>query len=292
MDIIVASHSGLCYGVKRALTLAQRTRRRRPGRVVTLGELIHNPKVIADLEALGLESVDDPADVGEGTVVIRSHGVAPAVYQALKRKGIEVVDATCPIVKRIQQLVEGLARREVDIVIVGDPAHPEIRGLLGYGRGRGRIIEHEPQARALPRRKHRAVLAQSTQDALLFGRVVAALLERTDKLEVYNTICRSTQTRQKSTSDLAGRVDVLFIVGGRNSSNTHKLYEISKRILPRTYFIENAGQITPRLLKHAEVVGISGGASTPPEAIAEAVAKIRNSFEHSLPQENRVPCQS
>jgi 4-hydroxy-3-methylbut-2-enyl diphosphate reductase len=153
-------------------------------------------------------------------------------------------------------------------------------------------VENEAQARSLPRRQHRAVLAQSTQDALLFGRVVAALLERTDKLEVYNTICRSTQTRQKSTSDLAGRVDVLFIVGGRNSSNTHKLYEISKRILPRTYFIENASQITPRLLKQAEVVGISGGASTPPEAIAEAVAKIRNSFEHSLPQENRVPCQS
>ncbi len=204
MEIIIASHSGLCYGVKRALTLAKQTRRRRSGRVLTLGELIHNPRVIADLEALGLESVDDPAAVGEGTVVIRSHGVAPAVYRALKKKGIEVVDATCPIVKRIQQLVEGLARRQADIVIVGDPAHPEIRGLLGYSRGRGRIVENEAQARSLPRRQHRAVLAQSTQDALLFGRVVAALLERTDKLEVYNTICRSTQTRQKSTSDLAG----------------------------------------------------------------------------------------
>ena len=292
MDIIIASHSGLCYGVKRALTLAKQTRRRRAGRVLTLGELIHNPRVIADLEALGLESVDDPADVGEGTVVIRSHGVAPDVYRALKKNGIEVVDATCPIVKRIQQLVEGLARRQADIVIVGDPAHPEIRGLLGCRRGRGRIIENEAQARSLPRRQRRAVLAQSTQDALLFGRVVAALLERTDELEVYNTICRSTQTRQKSASDLAGRVDVLFIVGGRNSSNTHKLYEISKRILPRTYFIENAGQITPRLLKQAEVVGISGGASTPPEAIAEAVAKIRNSFEHSSLRENPVQCQS
>ena len=292
MDIIIASHSGLCYGVKRALTLAKQTRRRRPGRVVTLGELIHNPRVIADLRGLGLESVDDPAEVGEGTVVIRSHGVAPAVYQALKRKGIEVVDATCPIVQRIQQLVERLARRKADIIIVGDPAHPEIRGLLGFSRGRGRIIENETQARALPRRQQRAVLAQSTQDALLFGRVVAALLERTDQLEVHNTICRSTQTRQKSTSDLAGRVDVLFIVGGRNSSNTRKLYELSKRILPNTYFIENASQITPRLLRQAEVVGISGGASTPPEAIAEAVAKIRNSFEHSSPRENPVQCQS
>ncbi|OGD18523.1 MAG: 4-hydroxy-3-methylbut-2-enyl diphosphate reductase [Candidatus Aminicenantes bacterium RBG_16_63_16] len=292
MEIIIASHSGLCYGVKRALTLAKQTRRRRSGRVMTLGELIHNPRVIADLKTLGIESVDDPAAADEGTVVIRSHGVAPDVYRVVKKRGIEVVDATCPIVKRIQQLVEGLARRQADIVIVGDPAHPEIRGLLGCSRGRGQIVENEDQARRLPRRKERAVLAQSTQDGLLFGRVVAALLERTEKLEVYNTICRSTQTRQKAASDLAARVDVLFIVGGRNSSNTRKLYEISKRILPATYFIENAGQITPRLLRRAKVVGISGGASTPPEAIAEAVAKIRNSFEHSSQRENRVQCQS
>jgi len=115
MEIIIASHSGLCYGVKRALTLAKQTRRRRAGRVMTLGELIHNPRVIADLKALGIESVDDPAAAAEGTVVIRSHGVAPGVYQALKKKKIEVVDATCPIVKRIQQLVEarfGLAPEE------------------------------------------------------------------------------------------------------------------------------------------------------------------------------------
>jgi 4-hydroxy-3-methylbut-2-enyl diphosphate reductase len=292
MEIIVASHSGLCYGVKRALTLAKQTRRQRTGRVMTLGELIHNPRAIADLKALGLESVDDPAAADGGTVVIRSHGVAPGVYRALKRKRIEVIDATCPIVKGIQQLVERLARQKAEIVIVGDPAHPEIRGLIGYSRGRGQIIENEDQARRLPHRKNRAVLAQSTQDILLFGRVVAALLERTDKLEVYSTICRSTQTRQKATSDLASRVDVLFIVGGRNSSNTRKLYEISKRILPKTYFIESASQITPRLLGQAKVIGISGGASTPPEAIAEAVAKIRNSFEHSSQRENRVQWQS
>lgn len=292
MEIIIAANSGLCYGVKRALALAKQTRRRRAGRVITLGELIHNPRVIADLKEIGLESVDKPSAAREGTVVIRSHGVAPSVYRTLEKKKIQIVDATCPIVKRIQGLVEGLARRKADIVIVGDPAHPEIQGLLGCSRGRGKIIENEDQARSLPRRRNRAVLAQSTQDVLLFGRVVAALLERTEQLEVYNTICRSTQTRQKSTSDLASRVDVLFIVGGRNSSNTNKLYEISKRILPNTYFIENASQITPRLLKQAKVVGISGGASTPPEAIAEAVAKIRNSFEHSSQRENRVQWQS
>lgn len=292
MEIIIASNSGLCYGVKRALALAKQTRRRRSGPVVTLGDLIHNPRVIADLKSLGLESVENPAAAEGGTVVIRSHGVAPGVYRALKSRKIEIVDATCPIVKRSQRLVERLARRPAEIVIVGDPAHPEIQGLIGYSRGRGKIIENEDQARALPRRKSRAVLAQSTQDVLLFGRVVAALVERTERLEVHNTICRSTQTRQNSTSELASRVDVLFIVGGRNSSNTRRLYEISKRIQPNTHFIDNACQITPRLLKQAKVVGISGGASTPPEAIAEAVARIRNSFEHSSQRENRVQWQS
>jgi 4-hydroxy-3-methylbut-2-enyl diphosphate reductase len=292
MEIIIADNSGLCYGVKRALQLAHSTRRRRKGRVLTLGELIHNPMAIADLKKRGIQAVRDPVSIREGTVIIRSHGVAPAVYRALKKKRIEIVDATCPIVKKIQRLVEGLAKRHEEIIIVGNREHPEIKGLIGYSDGRGRIIEDEDQARRLPSRKKRFVLAQSTQDLFLFGRVVAALLERTGELGVYNTICRSTQTRQRSTSELAARVDTLFIVGGKNSSNTHKLYQISKRVQPNTHFIEGAGQITPRLLRGAKRIGISGGASTPPEAIEEAVAKIRSGFEHQPHRESIIQWQS
>ena len=292
MEIIIADKSGLCYGVKRALQLSFNTRRRRKGRVQTLGELIHNPMAIADLKKRGIQAVRDPDSIGEGTVIIRSHGVAPAVYKALKKKRIEIVDATCPIVKKIQRLVEGLAKKGQEIIIVGDPEHPEIQGLVGYSGGRGRIVVNEDQARRLPPKKKRFVLAQSTQDLFLFGRVVAALLERTGELGVYNTICRSTQTRQRSTSELAARVDTLFIVGGKNSSNTHKLYQISKRVQPNTHFIESAGQITPRLLREAKRIGISGGASTPPEAIEEAVAKIRSGFEHQSHQESIIQWQS
>jgi 4-hydroxy-3-methylbut-2-enyl diphosphate reductase len=132
------------------------------------------------------------------------------------------------------------------------------------------------------------VLAQSTQDPFLFEKVVGSLIERTAELHVYNTICTSTQTRQKSTSELAARVDVLFIVGGKTSSNTHKLYQISKRILPNTHFIETAAQIRPRMFRGARRVGISGGASTPPEAIEEAVAKIRGSFCQKSHREKRI----
>jgi 4-hydroxy-3-methylbut-2-enyl diphosphate reductase len=285
MEIIVAEECGLCYGVRRALTLAQRTRRAKTGPVATLGSLIHNPRVLADLEAQGIHAAAAPGDVRSGTVIIRSHGVSPAVYHRLARRKIDVVDATCPIVKKIQKLVESLARRVPEIVIVGDREHPETQGLLGYTRGRGLVVDSEEAARALPHRKTRAVLAQSTQDLEMFQRITAALLGRTRELSVYNTICDSTRTRQKATAELAASVDTLFIVGGKSSSNTAKLFELSRRILPRTYFIESAGDITPAMLRGAERVGISGGASTPPEAIQEAVEAVRRRFEQNSVRE-------
>jgi 4-hydroxy-3-methylbut-2-enyl diphosphate reductase len=292
MEIIIAKNSGLCYGVKRALHLAKETRRRTRGKVSTLGDLIHNPKVIADLKKKGIDSARSLAEVAAGTVIIRSHGVSPEVYRTLKRKKIEIVDATCPIVKKIQDLVASLARTKNEIVIVGNREHPEIQGLIGYSRGRGVIVESEARAAGLPFRRKRAVLAQSTQDRYLFEKVAAVLVGKTGELAVYNTICHSTQTRQKSTSELAGRVDTLFIIGGKSSSNTNKLYQISKRILPNTHFIENADQITPEMLEGATTIGLSGGASTPPEAIREAVAKIAGSFKKPSPRESCVQCQS
>ena len=279
MEIIIAENSGLCYGVKRALNIARRTRRAVIGPVSTLGDLIHNPRVVADLRNRGVSSAEAARDIKEGTVIIRSHGVSPAIYRALARKNLEIVDATCPIVKEIQKLIESLTRKNMEVIIVGDREHPEIRGLIGHSRSRGIIVENEAQARELPRRKTRAVVAQSTLDVELFERIIAALVDRTDELSVHNTICRSTRTRQTSTSELASRVDTLFIVGGRASSNTRKLYRISKRILPRTFFIETADEITPKMLRGARTIGISGGASTPPEALQEAAARIKTDFE-------------
>ncbi len=291
MEIIIAKNTGLCYGVKRALKMAKETRRRTVGQVFTLGDLIHNPRVIADLKNQGILSTDDLDSLKKGMVIIRSHGVSPEVYKHLQRKKIEAVDATCPIVKKIQKLVAKLAVEKQEIVIVGNKQHPESKGLIGYSRGRGIIIENENQAASLPPRKKRAVLAQSTQDLFLFERIVAVLIKKTEELRVFNTICHSTQTRQRATSELASLVQALFIVGGKNSSNTHKLFQISKRILPRTYFIENAGQIRPSMLRGAKKIGISGGASTPPEAIEEAVEKIKQSFEQQSREESRVQCQ-
>jgi 4-hydroxy-3-methylbut-2-enyl diphosphate reductase len=288
MEIIIAKNAGLCYGVRRALGLAKRVRQTHEGRVLTFGELIHNPQVVEDLRRQGIESVDRLGRTGRATVIIRSHGVSPEVYDRLRRRKLEVVDATCPIVQGIQSLVARLARRRSEIVIVGNPRHPEIRGLLGFSRGKARVVDSEAQVERLPYRRSRAVLAQSTQDRDLFERLVSRLGTKTGKLTVFDTICASTRTRQQSTAELAARVDALFIVGGRNSSNTRRLYEISKRILPRTYFVETAAGIRPRMLARARRLGISGGASTPPEAIRQAADRIQTLLKPKSHQESSV----
>ncbi|MBN2245790.1 MAG: 4-hydroxy-3-methylbut-2-enyl diphosphate reductase [Candidatus Aminicenantes bacterium] len=288
MEIFVAEESGLCYGVKRALRIAKKTRETRGSNIYTFGDLIHNPQVISDLENRGIHSIDDLEKINSGTVIIRSHGVSPDIYTKLSEKNIETIDATCPIVKKIQQLVEKLAKKEEEIIIVGNKEHPEIQGLIGYSQGKGIIVENESQVKNLLPRKKRVVLVQSTQDLFLLKKVAASLIEITEELKIYNTICQFTQTRQNSTSELAAHVDVLFIIGGKNSSNTRKLYEISKRILPNTYFIENPDKITPAMLEGAEKIGLSGGASTPPEAIQEAVAKIKKSFTQQQYQREKI----
>jgi len=292
MEIIVAENCGLCYGVKRALRIAKETREIKKGKVFTLGDLIHNPRVVSELKNLGIEPVKKLEDIQVGTIIIRSHGVSPENYRLLTQKKIEMVDATCPIVKKIQKLVERLAKEKEEIVLVGNKKHPEIKGLIGYSQKKGIIVENEEQARNLPPKKKRAVLAQSTQDLSLFKKIVAVLIEKTLELKVYNTICLSTQTRQRSTSELASKVDTLFIVGGKNSSNTNKLYHISKSILVNTHFVESAEEIKPEMLKNAKKIGISGGASTPPEAIEEVVFKIKNSLKNQIQRENLIQCQS
>ncbi len=291
MEIIIAKNSGLCYGVRRALKIARETRQKKTGKVCTLGDLIHNPQVITDLKKQGIQSVTDLDKLGEGWVIIRSHGVSSDTYSQLETKNIQIVDATCPIVQKIQKLVALLATQREEIIIVGNKEHPEIKGLIGFSQGKGIIVENEAQVKRLPRKKKRAVLAQSTQDLYLFEKIVSALIEKTEELKIYNTICHSTQTRQKSTSELASSVDTLFIVGGKNSSNTNKLFQISKRILPNTYFIENADQIDFKMLKGSKKIGLSGGASTPPEVIQEAVDKIKANIKYYHQREKVVQCQ-
>jgi 4-hydroxy-3-methylbut-2-enyl diphosphate reductase len=286
MEIVIAKNSGFCYGVKRALRLAYETRKKNGSYVFTWGELIHNPGVINQLQEKGIRVISSLSELKAGdTVIIRSHGVSPEIYRALKKKRVRLVDATCPIVKKIQQTVEKLSRKTAEMIIVGNKNHPEIQGLLGYSRGKALIIEDESQAKILPYKKKRMVLAQSTQDGQLFSQVVARLVEKTSELTVYNTICESTRIRQEATTQLAHEVEALIIIGGRNSSNTNKLYHLSRRLLPKTYFIESPEEITTEMLQRVKKIGLSGGASTPPEVIKKTVTAIKNSFKQNSHQE-------
>jgi len=264
------------------LRLTRETVKKNQSRIFTWGELIHNPEVISDLEKRGIKITTSLSRLKPGdTVIIRSHGISPEVYRALQKKKINIVDATCPKVKDIQQKVEQLSRAKSEIIIVGNRHHPEIQGLLGYGQHQAVVVENEEQARALPFKKKRAVLAQSTQDMQLFGKIVAILTEKTEELSVYNTICQSTRVRQEATAELASQVEALIIVGGKNSSNTNRLYEISRRKQKRTYFIESPEELTPNMIREARIIGISGGASTPPEVIRKTVLAINNSCQQN-----------
>jgi len=286
MEILIAKNSGFCYGVKRALRLARETRTKNSSQVLTWGELIHNPEVIHQLQEQGIRVVRSLSGIKAGDIVIiRSHGVSPEIYRRLRKKKLKLVDATCPIVKKIQQTVEKISRKPGEIIIVGNKNHPEIQGLLGYSRGKALVVEDVSQAQGLPYKKKRTVLAQSTQDGQLFSQIVAALVEKTSELCVFNTICESTRVRQESTAELARQVEALFIIGGKNSSNTNKLFQISRRILPRTYFIEEPEEISAEMLQGVNKIGLSGGASTPPEVIKKTETAIKHSFKQNSPQE-------
>ncbi len=285
MNVKTAKNSGLCFGVKRALKIADATLKTETGPVYSLGELIHNPQVVSDFRKRGLIPEENPDSIRNSTVIIRSHGTGPEVLRSLNRKNNEIIDATCPMVKKIQNLVQSLAEEGNEIIIFGSLTHPETKGLKGYGSDAAVIIENEKQAACLANRKKRAVLAQSTQDLMIFKRIVTVLMEKTRELHVYNTICPSTLLRQKSATKLASQVDVLFVIGGKNSSNTHKLYSLAKTLQPHTYYIESADEISPKMINGARKIGLTGGASTPPEAIIEAEKKIKSISKYQIDRE-------
>jgi len=288
MRIRIADHSGFCFGVKRAIKIAREIRKQRKGKVLTFGDLIHNRRVVEELKREGIDSVDDISKISEGTVIIRSHGVSPAIIKQLKEKQVEIIDATCPFVKRIQNLAKKLVEENYELIIVGDPNHPEIRALIGYTDGKGIIINSIQEIQGLKKKSKRAIIAQSTQNIGFFKEIVFNFIEITEELRVFNTICDSMRIRQKSTSELASQVDVMFIIGDRKSSNTNKLFKIAKEIQPRTYFIESENDIKFEMINSFEEIGISAGASTPQELIDAVINKIKKVKSNKCSKEREL----
>ncbi|MEW6457357.1 MAG: 4-hydroxy-3-methylbut-2-enyl diphosphate reductase [Acidobacteriota bacterium] len=274
MNIIVSQESGFCYGVKRALDIVKKTRKERNQKIQTLGPLIHNPGVVKKLNEEGIEVCESIDDLNSGIAIIRTHGISPQSLKEIKNKGIEIIDATCPYVKKSQMIAKRLYEDGYEVVIVGDRNHPEIVGIQGFLNDMGVIVKSEEEAMGLPFKNKKALIAQTTQDENLFERIASILLKNSLELRVFNTICDSTSLRQKSAASIAKEVDVMVVLGGKASSNTNKLYNICKKIRDETYLIENPDELPLNVLKGKKSIGISAGASTPNEDIDALIDKI------------------
>ncbi len=278
MRVLLAEPSGACYGVNRALELAYGAAEAAEGRPVhTLGPLIHNPKVVDELVSKGVEVADSLPDAGEGLLVIRSHGVPSGLIEQAQARGLEVVDATCPHVKRAQEEASRLASEGRYVLILGEPGHPEVEAIFSYSGDRACVIESAGDVPELDPATSIGVVVQTTQRPEKLAALVDVLGARFDDLEVSNTICSATQQRQNAAKKLASEVDSMVVIGGRNSGNTTRLFGICHEACPRTFHIESACELEREWFAGCESVGVTAGASTPRSHI-DAVAGVLEGF--------------
>ncbi len=280
-EIIVAPHAGFCFGVERAIELAERASEytKEGKRVFTYGPLIHNPQEIERLKTLGVEVLEDEKLLDENSVLIlRSHGIPPQKERALKAKGVKIIDATCPYVKAVHEAVQKLVDEGYFIVLVGEKNHPEVLGTWGYledAGGEGIIVEKIEDLKPALNKSKVGVIAQTTQNENFFKEVVGELAIWVNELKVINTICNATSIRQEEVRKIAPEVDVMIIIGGKNSGNTTRLYKIAKSLNENSYHIETEGELKEEWFEGAKRIGVSAGASTPGWIIERVVNRIR-----------------
>ena len=273
MKIYRARHGGFCFGVKRAIKIALEAAKKAEG-VYSLGPLIHNRLAVEDLRRKGISPIEKINEIkGNRVIIIRSHGVAPDVLRKLKSRNCEIIDATCPRVRRAQRYVQKLIKEGYYVVIIGEKDHPEVRGLLGYGANHATIYKE----RYKTKKKKIGVVPQTTLNQERFNNAVADLMCDAIEMKIFNTICRETALRINEATKLAQKADIMIVVGGKNSANTTRLYQICKK-LKQSYHIESAGEIKRSWFKAAKRVGITAGASTPKKQVDDVVRKIRNMF--------------
>ena len=282
-DIVVAEHAGVCYGVERALDMAEEAGSSAAPPVRTLGSLIHNPIVVRELEERGVGKVESLDEVGSGTIIIRAHGVAPEVEDEARARGLNVVDATCPYVKKVHAAAERLVREGYRIVVVGEAGHPEVEGILGHC-GEDALVAQTPADLVDADISGRVgVVVQTTQTERALAAIVDALLARTSEVRVMNTICKATQERQEAALQLAERADVMIVVGGRNSGNTRRLVQICRERCPATHHIEDSTEIESGWFSGAALIGVTAGASTPAAHIERTIRAIRSATGAAAP---------
>ena len=279
IDIEVARYAGVCYGVERALGMAEKAAGEARKPVNTLGPLIHNPLVVNDLERIGVGTASNVSEVEEGTLIIRAHGVVPSVVEDARARGLDVLDATCPYVKKVHNAAERLVREGYQLIVVGESGHPEVEGIMGHAGDDAHVVSVPGDLDAIDLSRKVGVVVQTTQTSGALADVVAELSKRTMDLRVINTICSATQERQDSAAELARRVDAMIVVGGKNSGNTRRLAEICTAACPKTHHIEDASEIEAAWFDGVSHIGVTAGASTPASHIERALVRMRSLLE-------------
>lgn len=275
MDIRLAQNSGFCFGVKRAVQAVENAMLAQKGKLYTLGEIIHNRQVVDDLTQRGASPIESLSEVPSGsTVVVRSHGVPPSVFSEATHRDINIIDATCPYVKRVHDIVFEHSGRGCVIVIVGDADHPEVIGIKGWSIDGAHVVASVAEADTLPGFASVCVVAQTTINPDLFEAVIEVLRKKAGDLAVFNTICDTTIKRQNEAIEMARIAGTMIVIGGKHSSNTRKLVDLCRKYCINTYAIENAAQSTLEKIHCSGIIGIVAGASTPQRTIREVVTKM------------------
>ena len=281
MEVTVAKTAGFCFGVKRAVEKVYEQIGKTEKPIYTYGPIIHNEQVVGDLQEKGVEVIDTLEElrtIRDAVVVIRSHGVGKDVYDILKENGVEIVDATCPYVKKIHRIVEKQTAEGRRVLIVGSEDHPEVQGIKGWGDERTKVIENMDDFRAadIPEGEKFCIVSQTTFNYNKFKELVEIFSKKRYDICVLNTICNATQERQVEAMRIASQVDVMLVIGGKHSSNTQKLYDICRKECKNTYYIQTLGDFNPECISSVRSVGITAGASTPNNIIEEVHTKCQN----------------
>lgn len=275
MQVFRSQNAGACYGVQRALDLALKASEG-DGSAFTLGPLIHNPQVVAELAERGVQAVETPEQATHGAIIIRSHGVTPAVRRSVEAQGLPVVDATCPHVLRAQKAAAALAQQCGFVVVVGEEGHPEVEGLVACAQEAGGKVAVAERAADVPAGlpEHVGVVVQTTQTRDALEDVLAGIAAQGITPVVKDTVCTATRQRQQAAAQLAGKVDAIVVIGGRNSANTTHLAEICAAECARTHHVESAAELDPAWFAGCETVGVTAGASTPDNQIDAVVKRL------------------
>lgn len=287
MEILLAKSAGFCFGVTRAVNTVyeeiEKLQEDKNRKIYTFGPIIHNEEVVNDLERKGVEvvnSIEEFDTLEKGTVIIRSHGVSKSVYDKIKEKGFDIIDATCPFVKKIHDTVFEKGKENYEIVIIGNAKHPEVEGIKGWCITKTTIINTEEDALAFETEETSklCIVSQTTFNYKKFNYLVEILAKKLYDIIVVNTICNATNERQLEARKIAKSVDTMIVIGGKSSSNTQKLYEICKEECENTFFIQTVEDMKNLKLLPSKVIGITAGASTPKNIIEEVQNYVRIKF--------------